>query len=184
MRALVVFESMYGNTEAIARAIAGGLSSRMTVEVVEVGAAPTRIADDVGLLIVGGPTHAHGMSEPGTRRTAQGKTPGGLVSSGIGIREWLDGLTGGRSGIAAAAFDTHIKGPHLLWGGASRTIDERLRGLGCRIVAPPEGFHVGGPLGPVVDIVVDGEVERAGRWGEELGARLEAGNTARTPQPV
>jgi hypothetical protein len=212
MHALVVFESMYGNTEAIARAIADGLSSRMTVEIVEVGAAPSRIPNDLHLLVVGGPTHAHGMSNPGTRRSAGGKAPGGPVSSGIGIHEWLDGLTGGSpgtaaagtaaagtaaagtaaagtaagtaaAGTAAAAFDTHIKGPHLVWGGAARPIGERLRRLGCQLVAPPEGFHVEGPLGPVVDVVAEGEIERARRWGAELGAKVGAGDKAVAPQP-
>jgi hypothetical protein len=184
MRALVVFESMFGNTEEIARAIADGLSSRMSVEIVEVGAAPPRIVDDVDLLVAGGPTHAHGMSDPNSRHSARGKTQGGLVSSGIGIREWLDGVTRGPTGTAAAAFDTRLRGPGLLWGGAARAIDERLRRLGCRVVAPPEGFHVEGPLGPVVDVVVAGEVERARRWGEELGARLGAEHTRPRAQPV
>jgi hypothetical protein len=184
MRALVVFESMYGNTEKVARAIADGLSARLNVEIVEVGGAPSRIADDIDLLVVGGPTHARGMSDPRTRGSARGKTERDVVSSGIGIREWLDRLTDEPTGTAAAAFDTHIKGPHLVWGGAARTIDEHLRRLGCRVVATPEGFHVDGPLGPVVDVVVEGEIERARRWGEELGARMGAGSTAQTAQPV
>ena len=58
MHALVVFESMYGNTRAIAEAIADGLSTRMRVEVQEVGVAPEVIDDDVALLVVGAPTHA------------------------------------------------------------------------------------------------------------------------------
>jgi hypothetical protein len=184
MRALVVFESMFGNTEEIARAIADGLSSRMSVEIVEVGAAPSRMADDVDLFVVGGPTHAHGMSDLGSRRSARGKTDRSLVSSGIGIREWLDGLAGGTTGTAAAAFDTHLKGPHLVWGGAAGAIDERLRRLGCRIVAPPEGFHVEGPLGPMSDVIVVGGIERARQWGEDLGARLGAENARLSAQPV
>ena len=63
MRALVVYESMYGNTKEIAAAVADGLSTRMPVQLTEVGAAPTLLADDIGLLVVGGPTHAHGMSK-------------------------------------------------------------------------------------------------------------------------
>src|SRR3954470_15601698 len=47
MRALVVYESMYGNTKEIATAVADGVSRRMPVELVEVGAAPTAIADDI-----------------------------------------------------------------------------------------------------------------------------------------
>ena len=67
MRALVVYELMYGNTKEIAAAVADGLSTRMPVQLTEVGAAPTVLADDIGLLVVGGPTHAHGMSKPKSR---------------------------------------------------------------------------------------------------------------------
>jgi flavodoxin len=67
MRALVVYESMFGNTQAIANAIVQGLSGRMRVEALEVGVAPATIDDDVALLVVGGPTHAFGLSRPQTR---------------------------------------------------------------------------------------------------------------------
>src|SRR3954449_12667465 len=67
MRALVVYESMYGNTKEIATAIADGLSTRMPVQLTEVGAAPTVIADDIALLVVGAPTHGHGMSKDASR---------------------------------------------------------------------------------------------------------------------
>jgi hypothetical protein len=156
----------------------------MTVEIVEVGAAPATIPDEVDLLVAGGPTHAHGMSNPGTRHSAAGKAQRTLVSPGTGMREWLDGLTVARTGTPAAAFDTHIKGPHLVWGGAARPIAEHLRRLGCRVVTPPEGFHVEGPLGPVADVVVKGEIERARRWGGELGAKVVAGDQASTAPPA
>jgi hypothetical protein len=94
MRALVVYESMFGNTQVIANAIADGLAGRMRVDTVEVGVAPASIGDDVGLLVVGGPTHAFGMSRQGTRQDAAKQGKEGLVSTGIGIREWLAGLQG------------------------------------------------------------------------------------------
>ena len=47
-RALVIYESMYGNTEQIARAIGEGLADRMQVEVVEVGVAPTTLERRLG----------------------------------------------------------------------------------------------------------------------------------------
>src|SRR4029079_18384580 len=70
MRALVVYESMYGNTKQNAAAVADGLATRMPVQLTEVGAAPTVLADDIGLLVVGGPTHAHGMSKAESRESA------------------------------------------------------------------------------------------------------------------
>ena len=112
-RALVIYESMYGNTEQIARAIGDGLAERMQVDVVEVGVAPTRLAADVGLVIVGGPTHAFSMSRPGTRASAAKETESALVSGGIGVREWLEGLETSESPVAAA-YDTHVDHPKFL----------------------------------------------------------------------
>ena len=62
MRARVVYESMFGNTQAIAQAVADGLAESMSVDLEEIGSAATDVAADVGLLVVGGPTHAFGMS--------------------------------------------------------------------------------------------------------------------------
>ncbi len=100
MSALVVYESMFGNTQSIAKGIGDGLSSRMTVEIVEVGEAPSIIDPDVELLVVGGPTHAFGMSRPGTRQNAAQQTGHDLVSKGIGMREWLATVQGGSNRIA------------------------------------------------------------------------------------
>ena len=69
-RGLVVFESMFGNTQVIASSVADGLAPRMQVDLMEVGVAPTALDGDVDLLVVGGPTHAFGMSRPGTRQLA------------------------------------------------------------------------------------------------------------------
>ena len=164
MRALVVFESMFGNTQAIAEAIADGLSDRMPVEALEISVAPTRIDDDVALLIVGGPTHAFGLSRPQTRQDAAGQATQGLVSRGLGLREWLTSFEG-PAGVAAAAFDTRIAKPHLP-GSAAHAAEKRLRRLGFRLIMPAESFYVEGTLGPLQA----GERERARRWGETLGS--------------
>jgi hypothetical protein len=168
MHALVVYESMYGNTQAIARAVADGLASHMQVDVVVVGSAPGVIDSDVDLLVVGAPTHAHGLSKPDTRRNAAGTAGPRLVSKHAGLREWLSTVRGGSASIDAAAFDTVLNGPQLLWGSAARAADKELRRLGFHIVTRPEDFHVKGPLGPVFDVLEAGEVERARRWGEAL----------------
>lgn len=172
MRALVVFESMFGNTEVIARAIAEGLAVHATVEVVEVSAAPTTIPAGVDLFVVGGPTHAHGLSKPESRADSARRAGDRLVSRGIGIREWLETLRGGSTTVAAAAFDTRIKGPGLLWGSAAKGADKHLRGLGFRVVGGPESFLIEGPTGPLFDRLVAGETDRARRWGEALAAEL------------
>jgi hypothetical protein len=169
MSALVVYESMFGNTQSIAKGIGDGLSSRMSVEIVEVGEAPSVIDPDVELLVVGGPTHAFGMSRTGTRQNAAQQAGHDLVSKGIGMREWLATVQGGSDRIAATVFDTRVNKPRLP-GSAARAGQKRLSRLGFRIVAPAESFWVKGTPGPLLA----GEPERARRWGERLGAILTA----------
>ena len=164
-RALVVFESMFGNTQTIAEAVAEGLSSRIPTDLLEVGAASDVLADEVELLVAGGPTHAFGMSRPRTREDATRQAGGHVVSERTGLREWLASLER-RTGnvVAAAAFDTRIDKPRVP-GSAARGAEKRMRKLGFRIAAPSESFYVTEVAGPLVD----GEAERAHRWGRELG---------------
>ena len=165
MRALVVYESMFGNTRLIAEAVADGLSSGLDVDVVEVAAAPTSF-DGVELVVVGGPTHAFGMTRQRTRDDArrQGEqAEHELVSKGIGMREWLERVRS--TGTAAAAFDTRVHKPRMP-GSAARAADKRLRSRGFRSVARPESFWVSGTFGPLLE----GEVGRARRWGEQLAS--------------
>jgi hypothetical protein len=161
MRALVVFESMFGNTEVIARAIAAGIGEHLDVTVVEVGAAATEIPDDVGLLVVGGPTHAFGMSRPSTREDAAKQvTCDGLVSRGRGLREWLEDLEPSAA-LPAATFDTHID--KRFPGSAAHAARRRLKALGYDVKAA-ESFHVLGTTGPLVN----DEAVRARDWGARL----------------
>jgi hypothetical protein len=174
MRALVVFESILGNTEAIARAIAEGLGTAGEVEVMEVGAAPTTLPAGVDLLVIGGPTHAHGMTNPDSRRSAARKAERPVISTGIGIREWLAAVGAAPAGVSAAAFDTRIKGPGLLWGSAAKAAAGRLKEQGFRATVPPESFLINGPTGPVHDVLLAGEADRARRWGAALVAKVGA----------
>lgn len=174
MAALVVFESMFGNTKMVADAVAEGLARHLRVEQVEVGAAPTVIGGEVELLVVGGPTHAFGLSRPGTRQSAAQQADGGLVSAGIGLREWLGTLQEGASNVAVAAFDTRISKPRLP-GSAAAAAEKRLRRLGFGVIAPSTSFYVEGTAGPLLR----GEAERAHRWGEELAVGLDAGRRHR-----
>jgi hypothetical protein len=174
VRALVVYESMFGNTRDVAQAVADGIGTAMAVDLVEVSKAPTSIPADVALLVVGGPTHAHGMTKPESREDSARRAGDRLVSHGIGVREWLERLAPPTGTIGAAAFDTRIKGPRLLWGSAAEAVGKRLRALGFREIASPEDFLVGGPTGPMFDRLIPGEVERAGAWGARLGAEVAA----------
>jgi hypothetical protein len=156
---------MFGNTKAIAHAIAKGLETWGAVDVVEVNAAPTVLGEDVSLLVVGGPTHAFGLSRESTRRDAATKTAGTLVSTGEGIREWLSRIAHPTAGIAAATFDTKINKPRLP-GSAAKAAHKRMRWLRFQMAAPPESFFVKESAGPLVD----GELDRARSWGERLGS--------------
>ena len=171
MRALVVYESMYGNTERIAVAIAEGLGPDAVA--VEVGAAPRDLPPEVDLLVVGGPTHGHGMSQPATRENASGHADRPVVSPGEGIREWIAGLRADRA-VRFTAFDTRIKGPKLLWGSAAESAAKALSARGFQQAAPPASFLVGGPLGSPYDRLVAGELDRARELGRSLAALLPA----------
>lgn len=170
---MIVYESMFGATRQVAEALARGMSSTATVKLVNVNDAGETfpLAD---LVLVGAPTHMHGMSRPETREQAVAWTqdperhlslePG---APGIGIREWLDGLTGpvGRF----LAFDTRADTARLLSGSAATHIQKQLHRAGGEPVAESESFLVH-------DNDLDaGELARA----EALGASL-AGLTATT----
>ena len=169
MNVLVVYESMFGNTQAVAHAIADGLSHHHDVRVEEVGRAPERLDDDVALLVVGGPTHALAMSRPETRTdaTAQAGTSPTVTPVATGLREWLTGLQGPSPTTVAAAFDTRVARPRVP-GSAARRAERRLRRLGFRILRPAPSSWVTGTKGPLTD----GELERARRWGAALGAEV------------
>ena len=172
MRALVVYESMFGNTRDVARAIAEGVSSRMHVEHVDVTDAPSVIPADVTLLFVGGPTHAHGLSNPKTRADAARRAGDKLVSRGAGLAGWLERVRPESAPIATVAFDTRIKGPGLLWGSAAKAMVKLLDSRDFPMIANPMSFLVGGPTGPMFDRLDAGERERAIAWGAGIADAL------------
>jgi menaquinone-dependent protoporphyrinogen IX oxidase len=172
MRALVVFESMFGNTRRVAEAVGAGLSGSFDVAVVEAGSAKPDVAG-LDLIVVGGPTHAWGMSRPMTRTSARDQAARAgtkVVSEGVGVRDWLGALNESRGKVAAAAFDTAIrKSGWLPSGSAARGEAARLRGKGYRLIAKPEQFFVTGMNGPLVD----GELDRAKAWGAALAVKVK-----------
>jgi hypothetical protein len=183
MRALVVYESMYGNTHTVAEGIGDGLRAMADVTVVPVARVGDEDLSGVDLLVVGGPTHIHGVTTSRSRQTAieAAAAPESDLTTdpdaeGPGLREWLDGLEV-PGATKAAAFDTRIDGPALLTGRASRGIARRLRGLGLEMIAPPESFLVdrGNHLKP-------GVAEAARAWGQQLGrSRVDAAGTSDAP---
>lgn len=172
MKALVVYESMFGNTEQVAREVAAGLAGRgVEVGVVVAGDAPTDLPADLDLLVVGAPTHAFSLSRPATRADAvrQGAVPD---RAGPGVREWLEGLTSPQSHPPrVAAFDTRVSSVRWLPRAAGPAIARLARRRGLRVADAPTGFlvtAVGGPL-------ADGEITRARELGERLADLLPPG---------
>jgi hypothetical protein len=165
VKALVVYESMFGNTELVARAVAEGLSGRMEVETTNVTAAPAVSGAD--LLVVGAPTHAFGLSRPQTRGTAV-QQGGSATAVEVGVREWLS-RAGRLDGALVASFDTRVARPRMP-GSAARKAIRLLKRAGGRPVEPPTSFYVTGTPGPLVD----GECARARAWGELIATRIQA----------
>ena len=170
MKAIVAYESMYGNTRQIAEAIAAGLAPLGDVQVASVNDGDAAAADGADLLIVGGPTHIHGlateMSRKGVAKAAEEEEghvdlePG--AADGPGLRKWLAQRSG--DGRSAAAFDTRIDRSPLLTGSAARGIAKRLRRRGYELIADPESFFVEDTEGPLAE----GELDRAQAWAKSL----------------
>jgi flavodoxin I len=146
MKALIVYDSVYGNTEKIARAIAEAITPSGEVKVLGVGEAnPSELAS-TDLLIVGSPTHA-GRPTPAVQDLLN-KVPK------LSLR-----------GINVAAFDTRITTKLVrVFGYAAGRIAGNLKRKGGTLIASPEGFFVTGNKGPLKE----GELERAAGWAEGI----------------
>jgi len=183
MRALVVYESMYGNTHAVASSIADGLRATHEVTLVPVAKATEELIEVADLLVAGGPTHMHGMTSAGSRRMAAEsarKEGSGLImdpdADGPGMRGWLSGLSSRHA--LAAAYDTRLTGSPAFTGRASRGISRGLRRHGYHLVAKSESFLISKQ-----NTLVEGEVARARGWGATLGAAARdavSSDTAKT----
>ncbi|KAA0233564.1 MAG: hypothetical protein JJLCMIEE_02460 [Acidimicrobiales bacterium] len=182
MRVLVVYESVYGNTHTIADAVAEGFRSPGTeIEVLAVDDASRELVQAADMVVVGGPTHAHGMSWATTRQTAVGDEkkkaeeadpdqPAHELdesATGEGLRHWFHDI-GKVERTGAAAFDTRFDRSPALTGSAARGIARRLRHHGFDLLDEPTSFFVEDTEGPLADH----EVLRAREWGEALSARL------------
>lgn len=174
MNAVVVFESMYGNTRAVAQAIAAGLRAHLVTDVHLVSDSPAIDLSGVELLVVGGPTHAWGLSRTSTRRSAADaarKPDAGLTlepgAEGTGLREWLDGLKADSTMPRSVCFDTRMHAPLGLSGSAGRAAARRLGRLGVKVDRPVRAFYVSRD-----NRLLDGELARAEAWGRELAGEL------------
>jgi len=150
MRSIVVYGSRSGNTRRIAEVIAGVLQSRGAVDLLPAEEAPAAFPTDTDLVVVGGPTEAHGITPPV-----------------VGFFERL--APNSLKGIHAAAFDTRLHVPRLLSGSAASGIARRLRALGGTVIVPEESFMVSRE--PQLEA---GEIERAEDWATFLVNAIEA----------
>lgn len=150
MKTIVVYDSLYGNTEAIAQTIARAITEALSgqVEVRRVGQVSPDELEDVDLLVVGSPTHGAMPTEA---------VQGLMKRIGPPARE----------GARAATFDTRLTWPFLeRWGGfAAPKMAEGLQEKGWTPAGEPGGFFVRGlKKGPLKR----GEAERAEAWAKEL----------------
>lgn len=172
MNAIVVYESVYGNSHAVADAIAEGLGG----VALPVQDAAER-ATGADLLVVGGPTHMHGMATARSRQmtVAAAREDGGEgtaldehAGDELTLRAWLRDLPRA-PGRKAAAFDTRLDKSPWITGVAARGIGKRLARRGYDVVAT-ESFLVDDAEGPLAD----GELDRARAWGARLAERQPA----------
>jgi len=173
MDALVVYESIFGNTREVAEAIVDGVGATAVLPVHE--AHGRQGTPD--LLIIGGPTHLHGLATRRSRlvaaATAQEDGRSHLEAEATtdpGLRTWLHDLSP-RAAHHAAAFDTRLNQSPWLSGAAARGITRRLRRLGIDVIAT-ESFLVEDTEGPLQA----GELDRARAWGAKLARSLSAAN--------
>lgn len=146
MKVLIVYDSVFGNTEQIAQAIGNAFGSQKDVEMLRVSNEKPEQLTGLKLLIVGSPTHG-GRPTPAIQDFLK-------KASEAAIR-----------GINVAAFDTRLSGRLVgIFGYAAGRIADSLKRKGETLIAPPEGFFVKGTEGPLKE----GELERAADWAKQI----------------
>ncbi len=155
MKALVVYDSVFGNTEQVAQAMGRGLAQLGDVETRRVTDVEPQDLTEVDILVVGSPTRGF-RPTPATKKLLKRIPAGGL------------------DGVRVAAFDTRFSVEETqsgilsflvrLFGYAAGPIAGRLEKEGGDLVAPPEGFIVEGTEGPLRQ----GELERATNWARRI----------------
>jgi hypothetical protein len=162
MKAIVVYESLWGNTAAVARAIAEGIGPEArALSTAEATAAEIAGAD---LIVAGAPVHAFSLPTEGSRKNAGGGKAPAPDLSHPPMRAWLAGLGAGQGRYAA--FETAFK-----WSpsGVPKAISKALEGAGYSRAAKPRRFLITGGSGPLRD----GELEKAKAWGAELAQAVK-----------
>ena len=172
MKVMIVFESMYGNTAPDRRGHRlrfrrsgqgqGRARRRRGPHLASGRSARRRWTDPRPRS-----RHPDQLARRGRRRRAGSHARARPTACGAALREWLNALPHARG--RAAAFDTRLDAPVLLTGHASATIARRLKRRGYHLIVDPESFLVDHE-----STLIDGELERARRWGEALSAEMHA----------
>jgi len=158
MKALVVYDSFFGNTEQIAQAVGAALESAGEVEVRRVTDVSPDQLTGYDLVVVGSPTRAFRPS-PNTKAFLNAIPAGGL--QGVKVTTFDTRVSPEDAGSAVLKF--FVK----LFGYAAEPMAKKLQQKGGALVIPPEGFYVLGSEGPLRD----GELDRAANWARQMVAR-------------
>ena len=161
MNSVVIYASRYGNTRKVAEAIAEGLRPYGTAQLFPAEEAPKGLPKGTELVVIGGPTEAHGMTE---------------ALAGVFDRMEPEAL----AGVMAATFDTRLRWPRWLAGSAGIGASNKLQQAGARMIAPAESFFVKNAEKGTAPNLEPGELERATQWATALAeqARSELAATS------
>jgi hypothetical protein len=163
MHAVVVYESFWGNTAAVARAIAEGIGPEAAVLTTE--KATPEIISSADLVVVGAPVLGFRLATDAVRDgLVREDAPAPADTAHLSMRAWLDALP--ESHAAMAAFETRFR---FSPGGATGTIVNEMKSAGYRPIAKEKKFLVTGKYGPLKA----GELQRARQWGAELATAAQ-----------
>jgi hypothetical protein len=172
MKAIVVYESLWGNTAAVAQAVAEGLGAGARALSTAEASADTLVGVD--LIVAGAPVHSLSLPTEASREMARtgGVGPGTAPPdlSHPAMRSWLAGLAYGRG--RSAAFETRVEAWYGR--GAAPLILRGLERAGYRRLTGARGFFVTGHrIVPTANGVLRrGEVDRAREWGAQLASMM------------
>ena len=164
MKAIVVYESHWGNTAAVARAVADGIGPG--AQALSTGQATGAAVAGADLIVAGAPLLGFTLPTDGMLKNIGANASKDKVAPDLSqpsLRSWLAALPQGSG--HSAAFETRI-----WWspGGAAKAILRRLKKAGYGPIAKAQRFIVKGKYGPLRD----GELERAKAWGDELAGGI------------
>jgi flavodoxin len=162
MKSIVIYASRYGNTQRIAEAITEALQTHGEAQLFPADEALPVLPKGIDLVVIGGPTEVHRMTKPVVRLFSRMER--GMLQ-----------------GVAAAAFDTRLRGSRILTGSAGSGVARKLRRAGARLIVPEESFFVKNRADSQGAELEPGELERAAAWAESLATILTVAVEAAPP---